>query len=561
MKTKSNICGIERLFRRHRARSLSFRLSGGPSSVRCPVEMGIPASTAAPVDASPQNLVGLSLGLTLDHGPYPRVDEMKENRMLTRLNGFSHALNRRGRAKCSYSGAAQSPWSHSLIKFKDNFLRSCREVMVFALVIPYSSLAFGQDSGALDSVMAGQNGVVLTLSTAVSVALDANPTLAEIKARYQAAEAVPSQRGALPDPALSFQLMNFPTDTFRFNQEPMTQVSFGISQGIPYPGKRKLRTEAAAFEAEAVAAEVEETQLRLVRDVKGQWWELFYLDRALETVGSNLELMRDLVKNAESKYEQGQGLQADVLLAQVELSTLLDQLISLRGMRKGKEAALNALLNRPTNQPIALTKTVGEVFPDIEPEQGLLAMAEESRPILEAQRLRIEAAESRRDLALKDYYPDFQLRASYGFRGGVNPLNGIDRPDFASAGVTISLPIYTGPKQDKAHQQRVAEVYQSRMALDRQRAIVQEQISRTVSDYGQAVEQAGLFRTGIIPQARQSLEATRAAYLVNKVDFLNLVRAQINLYNFETQYWRAATRAYQALASLEAAVGEDVNDG
>ncbi|MEQ9110350.1 MAG: TolC family protein [Rhodospirillaceae bacterium] len=433
--------------------------------------------------------------------------------------------------------------------------------MVFALVIPYSSLAFGQDSGALDSVMAGQNGVVLTLSTAVSVALDANPTLAEIKARYQAAEAVPSQRGALPDPALSFQLMNFPTDTFRFNQEPMTQVSFGISQGIPYPGKRKLRTEAAAFEAEAVAAEVEETQLRLVRDVKGQWWELFYLDRALETVGSNLELMRDLVKNAESKYEQGQGLQADVLLAQVELSTLLDQLISLRGMRKGKEAALNALLNRPTNQPIALTKTVGEVFPDIEPEQGLLAMAEESRPILEAQRLRIEAAESRRDLALKDYYPDFQLRASYGFRGGVNPLNGIDRPDFASAGVTISLPIYTGPKQDKAHQQRVAEVYQSRMALDRQRAIVQEQISRTVSDYGQAVEQAGLFRTGIIPQARQSLEATRAAYLVNKVDFLNLVRAQINLYNFETQYWRAATRAYQALASLEAAVGEDVNDG
>lgn len=559
METKANICEIKRLFRRPRSRSLSFQLLDGSPSVRYPVEAEFSASTAA-ADASTPSLAQLSLGLTLDHGPYPRVEEMKENRMLTRLNRLSHALNQAGRIICRNAGAAQSPRSYSLIKLKNYFFRTC-QVVIFVLMVPHTSLSFAQVKGETDAVVAGQRGPVLTLSTAVSVALNANPSLAEIKARYQAAEAIPSQRGALPDPALSFQLMNFPTDTFRFNQEPMTQVSFGISQGIPYPGKRKLRTEAAAFETEAVAAEVEETQLRLVRDVKGQWWELFYVDRAIETIGTNLDLMRDLVKNAESKYEQGQGLQADVLLAQVELSKLLDQAITLRGMRKGKEAALNALLNRPTNQPITLPNTADEAFPDIELEQGLFAVAEDNRPILAAQRLRIEAAESRRDLALKDYYPDFQLRASYGFRGGVNPLNGIDRPDFASAGITISLPIYTGPKQDKAHQQRVAEVYQNRMALDRQRGVVQEQISRAVSDYGQAVEQARLFRTGIIPQARQSLEATRAAYLVNKVDFLNLVRAQINIYNFETQYWRAATRAYQALASLEAAVGEDVNDG
>lgn len=419
-----------------------------------------------------------------------------------------------------------------------------------------SAQAFAQDTTKEmpDVSDAGE----LTLERAVDTALEANPTLAEIAARYEAAEAVPSQRGALPDPALSFQLMNFPTDTFRFNQEPMTQVSFGVSQGIPYPGKLRLRQEAAQFDADAVSEEVAETELRLVRDVKNQWWEVFYIDRALGTVVRNLDLMRNLVGIAESKYEQGGGLQSDVLLAQVELSKLLDQKIVLEGMRRSRVAALNALLNRPTNQPISLPRTTDETFATIAEEQSLLTMAEDSRPILSAQRRRIDAATKRKDLAERDYYPDFQLRASYGFRSGVNPVNGLSRPDFASVGVTVSLPIYTGPKQDKALKQRTADLYRSRLGLDRQRGLVQEQISSALANYSQAIEQARLFNTGIIPQARQTLEATRSAYLVNRLDFLNLVRAQISLYNFETQYWRAVTRANQAMAALTAAVGTEI---
>jgi outer membrane protein TolC len=47
-----------------------------------------------------------------------------------------------------------------------------------------------------------------------------------------------------------------------------------------------------------------------------------------------------------------------------------------------------------------------------------------------------------------------------------------------------------------------------------------------------------------------------ASYQVNKVDFLNLVRAQITLYNYETQYWKALSSGWQAWARLEAATGK-----
>ena len=49
----------------------------------------------------------------------------------------------------------------------------------------------------------------------------------------------------------------------------------------------------------------------------------------------------------------------------------------------------------------------------------------------------------------------------------------------------------------------------------------------------------------------------RAGYLVNKVDFLNLVRAQTTLFDYGTQYWRALSEANRALAALAAAIGDE----
>jgi len=73
--------------------------------------------------------------------------------------------------------------------------------------------------------------------------------------------------------------------------------------------------------------------------------------------------------------------------------------------------------------------------------------------------------------------------------------------------------------------------------------------------YVQAKQQTSLYKTGIIPQAIQTVSSMLAAYQVNKVDFLNLVRAQITLYNYETQYWKVLAEANQSQARLDAAIG------
>ncbi|MFQ5355628.1 MAG: TolC family protein [Mariprofundaceae bacterium] len=408
-------------------------------------------------------------------------------------------------------------------------------------------------------VHAAGNSQALTLASAELLALKDNSGIAASGARARALANVPPQVGSLPDPRLSLNAINLPMDTFSTTQENMTQLQLGLSQTIPFPGKLGLREEAAKFEARAAEWDAEETRLIVIRNVRLTWWNLYFLDRALSIIQRNQVLVRQFVKIAETKYKTGQGLQSDVLLAQVELSKLLDVEITLRASRRNEAAQMNALLNQPSNASVKLPEKIDETLPQAPDAEPLLKLALDTRPMLASQRNKLDASRTRVDLAEKNYYPDFTLGGAYGSRSGINPVNGRSRPDFASITFSMTLPIYTGSKQDKAVEQRQAEMIKEEFTLSDRIARVDTEIAQALADYRAGHDQASLFETGIIPQASQTVSSMLASYQVNKVDFLNLVHAQITLYNYETQYWKAVSTGWQAWARLEAAVGMEIS--
>lgn len=400
-------------------------------------------------------------------------------------------------------------------------------------------------------------GAVTALSEqdAVDIALTDNPGLAAIRHRARALSEIPAQEGTPPDPRLLFNIMNLPVDSFSLAQEPMTQMQLGLTQTLPFPGKLALREELAGHLAAAAAADVEEARTALAAAVRRGWWEVFYIERALATVERNQSLMRRLVAITQSQYRTGQGLQQDVLLAQLELSKLLDAEISLKAERQTAAERLNTMMGRAAGTAVALPSGVSEALPVLNDEARFQSKAAE-RGLMAAQAAQVEAARARVELAEKDYYPDFNLGLVYGARRGSGPGGG-DRPDFTSLMFSMNLPLRTGRRQDRALDQRRAVVQRQRYALQARRIEVSEEVATAVITYRRAKEQVELLDNGILPQARQTVDSMLAGYKVNKVDFLNLVRVQIALYEYETRYWRALSEARQALASLAAAVGEE----
>ena len=159
--------------------------------------------------------------------------------------------------------------------------------------------------------------------------------------------------------------------------------------------------------AQAAGHSVDEARLQLIKNVKSKWWQLYYMDRALDTVASNQALLRQFITVARTKYETGKGLQQDVLLSQLELSRLMDQEIQLQAIRRNQAIQLNILMDRPANDSFLLPDKVSMMMPTLAEESELYQKAASVRPRLKEMERQIDAAQSRLDLAKRDYYPDF----------------------------------------------------------------------------------------------------------------------------------------------------------
>lgn len=400
---------------------------------------------------------------------------------------------------------------------------------------------------------------LLTLDQAVETALSANPHLAAVAARAEALQAVPPQVRTLPDPVLGLNAMNLPVDSFDLHQEPMTQMQLTFSQMIPYPGKRRLMADAAGYEADAGLAHAEDARLELSAQVRAAWWKLFQHDRALEIIGQNTRLMRDFIQIAQARYRVGDGLQQDVLLAQLELSRLLERELRLNGMRFRAEVALSALIHRPAGQSIVLPPEPDNVLlPDIAAVTELVRTAIADRPAVEAQQALMDAARARLSLAERNLRPNFTIGAGYGLRQGDDLFRGTERPDFVSLMFGVTVPLYANSKQRKAIEQQSHEVSRQEFAYDDALRSIQAAIAGFRADYEAAREQVTLLETAIIPQAQQTTASMLAGYRVNEVDFLNVVNSQITLYNSQINYWEALSTAKAALAMLAASAGMEV---
>lgn len=398
----------------------------------------------------------------------------------------------------------------------------------------------------------GENGI---LSGLIKEALENNPKLEAAVQRTLAAEKAVPQAGALPDPQLTLGLMNMPVNSFAFDQEPMTGKLISLMQMFPFPGKLSLATDMAEYEASAVMFQQEEVCNQVIQMVKRAYYDLYAIDRAIETVEKNKVLMEQLVQVAETKYATGSGLQQDVLRAQVELSKLEDDLIMWQQKRSAGTARMNAILNRPAGSPFG-TIPRELTLPTDAPASISLSELEERRPLLKAWKEKMSKAEAAVELADRDYWPNFSLGVSYSQRD--NLANGMVMHDFFSVAVSLNIPLFFKRKQEA----KVAEKELVRDAVaaeyDDARAGILAEIESLKADLERNRKRVELYQGGILLQARQSLESALAGYQVGKVDFLTLISNWMMVENYELQYFFALADYHKALAGYEMAVGGNI---
>jgi len=388
----------------------------------------------------------------------------------------------------------------------------------------------------------------LILSGVIREALDGNPEIQAARQRWAAAAQRIPQARALDDPTVSVQWWNTP-ESFNLGQAANTIIS--LSQKFPFPGKLTLKEEVASRSADITEQALHAKERELIARVKQTYYDLFLAHKAIQIHHKQIDLLTQFLEIAMAKFRTGTGSQVDVLKAQVELSTLHQQLPVLEQRRETAQAKINTLQNKDPRTPVGLPEEprVERFTKDLD---ELFQIAAEARPEVKAAGLAVQRNEHARALAHRQYYPDVTVAVqrfqNFQARDGFGAIMGIDLP-FA---------FWTKPKYDAGVQEASAGVAAARADLQTQENLTRFQIRDVLAKVRASWEVGVLYRTTVLPQAEESLASARAGYRTGRTDFLNLIEADRALREFQLAYYSALVDWQLRVAELEQVVGRDL---
>jgi outer membrane protein, heavy metal efflux system len=323
---------------------------------------------------------------------------------------------------------------------------------------------------------------------------------------------------------------------------------YGVSQEIPFPTKLKLKAAVAEKEARSTRAAYEAQLRSVVEQVEETYFNLFYLANSLSLLQQTYDEFQRLAHITEAQYQVGKAQQQDVLKAQLEMTSILNEEQVTREEFEQGQADLKAVLGREQDSPDI---QIGEVKPSAFTlnDQQLRSLAITASPVLkQAEALEAKSEESLK-LAREGYIPDFSIAYMY-------QKTGAPFPDYYMATLGIKIPLYFWRKQTPAIEQAALEKESSRAQTYATQLSIGSQVQNEWIAVQTAQRVMKLYRDGLIPQAEATLKSALATYRVGKVDFQTLLSAEIDVLRLRQQYDRAVADHEIAAAKIHQIIGD-----
>lgn len=390
----------------------------------------------------------------------------------------------------------------------------------------------------------------LTLEQVVWESLSKNPAVQSALHTVEAQRAKVPQAGSLPDPTVSVgwagNIEPFSVQT----GDPSSYRGVTAMQMLPLFGKRGLRRDVAAKEADASQWDVEAVRRRIVAEIAAAFYDYWYYDKAIRTTKENRDLLNKLSQIAGARYQVGKGMQADVLRSQVEISMLLQKLTMLEQQRATAQARLNSLMSRSPEEPLPPAADIPNASPLNYSLEELYKLARQNDPEYQRMQNMVERNQLAISLAQKDYLPDLSVGYMYQQRP--------EMPDMHGFTFTVNIPLFYKTKQrEEVRQAKEEELSTTKARDNRQNELFfdlkQNYLAAKASD-----NLIKLYSQGVVPQSSLALESSMSSYQVGNVDFLTVVGNFTTVLNYETDYYRELANYQTALARMEALTGANL---
>src|ERR1035437_381099 len=438
--------------------------------------------------------------------------------------------------------------NQSLAGIGSGQIQNGKEIKLMVKISALILLLFLLKPVANYSQTAGSN----SLNDLIKEVIQNNPQLKAAKDQTLAENTKVNQVTAWDPPQVGISFFQTPIQSLNPIKDGM-ETDYFIQQTFPFTGKLGNMGEAASYNTQMYREQYSALEKKIIKDLKSSYYELYFIEKKIEINKENQELLKQLNDIALKQYEVGTGNQSDILRAQTELSTLINDGINFLKEKRNVETMMNIILSRPADSPFPEIKEIMDTIPDW--TYTMLAdLAYSNRPELKAMQFNVEMNKSELNASKLEYFPDFMVQLMYK-----NMANTTSDYWSAMVGVNIPLAFWSKDKFTGKVQENEIKISSAQNQLSSMKNMVSGDVQNALIKIESSKNTMDLYKNSVIPQAEQTLQSTLAAYQTGKTEFLMFIDAYKMVLMSKLDYYMAEMNYMQSQAMLEQAVGLNVN--
>ncbi|MFM2590187.1 TolC family protein [Vibrio sp. TBV020] len=385
------------------------------------------------------------------------------------------------------------------------------------------------------------------------------------RAQYTAQSLAMTEAGAasatLMDPKLKVGFGGLPVDSFKFDEDPMTNISVGLMQQFERGSTLELNQRKASQQASGLSLQVSLREREVASQMTQLWLELGYLQYAESIILENQRLMAEMEQFVTTNYSIGKSEAQDLLNTQLQVDKLEEKLqlnhqmqsrivsqfsewLGSNWLTSNRSLVASYALNWPALDKALSSHADTAQYYDQLNQHPMAQMADSN---ISVNQIQVEVAE-------QAYTPQFGVEVMYAYRQA-NNMMGEPASDLVSAYLTMDIPLFTGNRQDKNLAAAQYQVGAAKYQKDTLLAQMNAQVNALMNDRTNLLERITRYQERLLPQAIARTQAVERGYQNNTAQFGDVITASSDELALELEVVRLTTDLNITNSKLAALLG------
>lgn len=377
----------------------------------------------------------------------------------------------------------------------------------------------------------------ISLSEALSTAMEANPDLAAARQEIGIAQGARQQAGLIPNPELSYEVEDTDRDS--------STTTVTLAQPLELGGKRSARIEVATVGQSIAQMALERSVNSLRADVVQAFYAALRAQAGVELANQSLALTERGLRIVDGRVRAGKSSPVEATRAQVQLA---EAKLQLRRAQTDKANAYQQLAQVTGSAVTAFDRLdAPSLSPGMPPRSATLLSTLEQTAEMRQALAQIDQSDASLGSEKAQRIPNLTVSVGSQYDRSV-------REQVNVVGLSMPLPLF-----DRNQGNILSAARRADQARDQRNAVelrLRSETQTALNQWTTAMQEVESYDKSILPSAQQAVDTATRGFEMGKFGFIEVLDAQRTLITARSQYLGSLEAATNARAQVERVFGD-----